>query len=127
MPAVSVPGTVLVQGGVVPDWGGAEAGLPGTAYAKVLRDVLTGEAPVVNYWKQTLIDSENRIPALATDRSIYSVVAPAGDGPVPVQASLLLRRVFQPVMDAKGWDMGNIVMEEAEVILDTSPSLRRIH
>ena len=34
-----------------------------------------------------------------------------------VQASLRLRRVFQPVMDAKGWDMADIVMEEAEVTL----------
>jgi hypothetical protein len=91
--------------------------LPGKAYAKVLRDVLSGEAPVVSYWKQALIDSDNRIPALAADRSSYSFVAPAGGGPVIVRASLRLRRVFQPVMDAKGWNMADIVMEEAEVRL----------
>ena len=108
----------LIRGGTVPEWGGAQAGLPGKAYAKVLRDVLSGEAPVVSYWKQALIDSDNRIPTLAADRSSYSFVAPEGGGPVTVQASLRLRRVFQPVMDAKGWDMADIVMEEAEVTLD---------
>jgi hypothetical protein len=107
----------LADGGVVPEWGGAQAGLPGKAYAKVLRDVRSGEAPVVSYWKQALIDSDNRIPALAADRSSYSFVAPGGGGPVTVQASLRLRRVFQPVMEAKGWAMADVVMEEAEVTL----------
>ena len=107
----------LTQGDVVPAWGGAQAGMPGRAYAKVLRDVLSGEAPVVSYWKQALIESDNRIPALASDRSSYRFVAPAGGSPVTVQASLRLRRVFQPVMDAKGWDMADVVMEEAEVAL----------
>ncbi len=109
---------VLTDGGVVPEWGGAEAGLPGKAYAKVLRDVLSGESPVVSYWKQTLVDSDNRIPALAADQSSYSFAAPGGGGPVTVQASLRLRRVFQSLMDAKGWDRSDVLMEEAEVTLD---------
>ena len=108
----------LTSGDIVPAWGGVEAGLPGKAYAKVLRDVLSGEAPVVSYWKQALIDSDNRIPALAADRSSYRFAAPAGGEPVTVQASLRLRRVFQSVMDAKGWDMADIMMEEAEVTLN---------
>jgi hypothetical protein len=107
----------LLEGGVVPAWCGEQAGLPGKAYAKVLRDVLSGEAPVVTYWKQTLVDGDNRIPALAADRSSYRFVAPTGGGAVTVQASLRLRRVFQPLMDAKGWDMVDVVMEEAEVTL----------
>ena len=48
----------------MPDWGGAQAGLPGIAFAQVLRDVITGESPVVSYWKQALMESENRIRAL---------------------------------------------------------------
>jgi len=39
-----------LQGGpTVPDWGGAQAGQPGTAFAKVLHDAQTGESPVVSY------------------------------------------------------------------------------
>jgi hypothetical protein len=105
----------LTDGDVVPAWGGAQAGLPGKAYAKVLRDVLSGEAPVVSYWKQTLIDSDNRIPALAEDRSSYRFAAPGGGEAVTVQASLRLRRAFQPLMDAKGWNVADVVMEEAVV------------
>lgn len=61
----------LHSGPTVPNWGGAQAGMPGKAFAKVLRDIRTGEAPVVSYWRQTLITSDNRIPAMDGDRSTY--------------------------------------------------------
>jgi hypothetical protein len=114
-------GQALVQhsGPSVPDWGGAQAGLPGKAFAKVLRDLESGEWPVVSYWKQTLIVSDNRIPAMGDDRSVYAFAAPASDGWVTVTAQLLFRRAFQDVMEAKGWGMPDIVMEEAQVALST--------
>jgi hypothetical protein len=68
----------------VPDWGGEQAGFPG----KVLKDVASGESPVVSYWKQTLILSDNRIPAFASDTSVYIFAAPAGCSPVRVRAEL---------------------------------------
>ena len=105
------------DGPTVPAWGGAQAGLPGKAFAKVLRDVLTGEMPVVSYWKQALIDSDNRIPAMGRDTSLHTFAAPAGGGPVTVAAELRFRRTFQAVMDAKGWDSPDIVMEMVEVTL----------
>ena len=51
-------GTNLTQvsGSMVPAWGGEHSGRPGKAYAKVLRDVVSGKSPVVSYWKQTLIE-----------------------------------------------------------------------
>ena len=110
------------QGGpTVPDWGGAQAGLPGRAFAKVLRDVETGESPVVSYWKQALIVSDNRIPALVSDTSVYTFTAPAAGGPVTVTAELRFRRAFQAVMDDKGWDTPDIVMEEAQATLAVQP------
>jgi hypothetical protein len=104
-------------GPTVPEWGGAQAGLPGKAFAKVLRDVLTGEMPVVSYWKQALIASDNRIPAMDRDRSLYAFAAPGGGGPVTVTAELRFRRTFQAVMDAKGWNAPDIVMESVEATL----------
>jgi len=96
------------QGGpTVPDWGGAQAGLPGQAFAKVLRDVETGESPVVSYWKQALIVSDNRIPALVSDTSVYTFTAPAAGGPVTVTAELRFRRAFQAVMDGDGRGPGH--------------------
>jgi hypothetical protein len=50
-----------LSGPTVPEWGGAQSGLPGKAYAKVLCDVVSGEYPVVSYWRQALIISDNRI------------------------------------------------------------------
>ena len=43
---------VPLSGSKVPDWGGAQAGQPGKALAKVLSDVESGASPVVSYWKQ---------------------------------------------------------------------------
>ena len=109
------------SGPSVPDWGGDQAGLPGKAFAKVLRDVETGQSPVISYWKPTTIVSDNRIPALGSDTSVYTFAAPYAGGPVTVTAQLRFRRLFQDVMDAKGWDTPDIVMEEAQVGLSAAP------
>jgi len=110
-----------VDGPVVPEWGGGQAGMPGKAYAKVLRDVETGQSPVVSYWKQALIVSDNRIPAMQGDTSVYTFAMPAAGGAVTVAAQLRFRRAFQAVMDAKGWDTPDIVMEEVESVLTVQP------
>ncbi|MCP4688639.1 MAG: hypothetical protein GY859_11355, partial [Desulfobacterales bacterium] len=107
----------LVSGSTVPEWGADLAGAPGKGFAKVLRDVLTGEKPVVSYWKQALIDEDNRIPANATDRSIYRFAADAGAVPITVRAELRFRRLFHALSEAKGWDKPEILMEEAELIV----------
>jgi hypothetical protein len=113
-----------LQGGpAVPDWGGPQAGLPGKAFAKVLRDVESGESPVVSYWKQALIVSDNRIPAMESDASVYSfALPPTAGGLVTVTAELRFRRILQSVMDAKGWSTPDIVMEEARATLYAAPT-----
>jgi hypothetical protein len=108
-------------GSAVPTWGGAQAGQPGNAYAKVLRDLAMGEAPVVSYWKQAQIVSDNRIAALASDASMYTFAVPGTGGTVTVTAELCFRRVYQEVADARGWDMPDIVMEEQETTLAAAP------
>jgi hypothetical protein len=116
-------GQALLQhsGPTVPDWGGPQAGQPGKTFAKVLRDVETGESPVVSYWKQALITSDNRIPALGNDESVYTFAAPDADGPVTVTAELRFRRAFQAVMDARGWETPDIMMEEIHITLPAQP------
>jgi hypothetical protein len=109
------------SGPAVPNWGGPQAGLPGKAFAKVLRDGETGEWPVVSYWKQALITSDNRIPALAGDTSVYTFTAPNGSIPVTITAELRFRRVFQAVMETRGWDSPDIVMEQARTTLAVQP------
>jgi hypothetical protein len=109
------------SGPTVPDWGGVQAGRSGTAFAKVLRDAETGEAPVVSYWKQTFVVSDNRIPALESDTSRYTFATPVAGGPVTITAELRFRRAFQAVMDAKGWSTPDVVMEETQIQLSTAP------
>jgi hypothetical protein len=100
-----------VGGPTVPVWGGAQAGRPGTAFAKILRDVNTGNSPVISYWRQALIVSDNRIQALAADSSTYRFTAPP-TGQVTVTARLVFRRVFEDIAAQKGWDVPDILMEE---------------
>jgi hypothetical protein len=117
--ATDLLGQALAQqdGPVVPEWGGDQAGLPGKAFAKVLRDVQSGESPVVTYWKQALIESDNRIPAMEGDVSAFTFALPAAGGPLTVTAELRFRRTFQEVMDTKGWGEGDILMEWAQITL----------
>jgi len=111
----------LQSGPTVPDWGSDLAGRAGKGYAKILRDVQTGESPVVSYWKQTLIVSDNRIPALGSDASVYAFAVPADGGEVSVTARLLFRRAFQPVAEAKGWEMEDVVMETEAATIPLRP------
>jgi hypothetical protein len=76
---------------------------------------------VVSYWKQALIVSDNRIPALGSDTSVYTFAAPVGGGPLTISAQLRLRRAFQAVMDARGWSDPDIVMEQEQIELYTTP------
>ena len=110
----------LQIGPVVPNWGGDYAGQAGKGYAKILRDLSTGEAPVVNYWKQTLIESDNRIPAFGSDSSVYVFGVPAGTARVRVTARLVFRRVFQPLAERKGWDASDIELLVREIELPWS-------
>jgi hypothetical protein len=124
--AVDADGAELTQsdGPVVPDWGGqgdpAEgyyAGLPGKTYAKVLQELWTYTMPTGAYWNQTRVVSDNRLAAFETDTSTYSFTAPA-NGEVTVQVSLLFRRAFIELMDQKGWDVPDIVMEQETFIVE---------
>ena len=101
-----------VGGPVVPDWGGDVADRPGKAFAKVLRDLNSGEEPTAAYWNPTIIISDNRIPAFGVDTSVYEFTAPQC-GPVNVEATLIFRRAFWELMETKRWeDTPDIVMEQ---------------
>ena len=87
-------------------------------YAKVLADTYTGETPTFAYWRQTTLVSDNRIPALATDTSVYRFALPPGAGPITVDGQLLLRRAFIELMDAKNWNTPDMLMEHETVVVE---------
>jgi hypothetical protein len=111
-------------GPVVPEWGGIGdaadgyyAGLPGKGYAKILMELWTEISPSGAYWNPTRVVSDNRIPAFGSDESTYFFSAPA-PGAVGIEVTLLYRRAFVELMDQKGWDDPDIVMEHVLVVDD---------
>ena len=121
--ATGAEGNLLTQvgGPTVPEWGGIGdpsdgyyAGLPGKAFAKVLEEIWTQISPSAAYWNPTRVLSDNRLAAFATDTSTYAFAAP-DDGEVTVEVTLLFRRAFLELMDHKGWDVPDKIMEQQEV------------
>lgn len=114
----------LLEGPVLPDWTGVGAdpdegryaGLPGAAFAKILREPWTGIEPTGAYWNPTVIVSDTRLAAFASDSTTYAFAAPLS-GPILVQATLLYRRAFFDLVEQKGWDLSDIVMAERQITL----------
>jgi hypothetical protein len=123
--AADAQGNALQQldGPTVPEWGGVGdpaqgyyAGLPGKGFAKILEELWTEVSPSGAYWNPTRVLSDNRLVALATDTSTYAFAAPTG-GEATVEVVLLFRRAFKELMDQKGWDVPDIVMEQEVITL----------
>ncbi len=76
------------------------AGLPGKLYANVNR-AADGSSPVM-FTEATETLYDNRLPALATDRTEYSFRV-ENDEAVRVSAQVIYRRAFRDIVDAKGW------------------------
>jgi hypothetical protein len=106
----------LRDGPVLPDWTGDYAGQSGQYYAKILEDEWTGESPTGAYWRDIRLVEDTRLAAFATDVSQYTFAAPA-EGPATVEARLIFRRAFQQLMEQKGWDDPDIVMEEETIVV----------
>jgi hypothetical protein len=100
----------LRAGPVNPEFSGDYGGLPGKTFALVLRDKWTGEAPTTAFWREIELVEDTRLAALATDTTSYTFVAPA-DTAITVNVRLLYRRAFYDLMQQKGWDDPDIVME----------------
>ncbi len=106
----------LRDGPVLPDWTGNYAGQSGQYYAKILEDEWTGESPTGAYWRDIRLVEDTRLAAFATDVSQYAFAAPA-EGSATVEARLIFRRAFQELMEQKGWDDPDIVMEEETIVV----------
>jgi hypothetical protein len=126
--ATDAQGNTLQQlaGPTVPEWGGVGdytqgyyAGLPGKGFAKILEELWTEVLPSGAYWNPSRVLSDNRLAAFGTDTSVYTFAAPT-EGEVTVEVALLFRRAFKELMDQKGWDVPDILMEHEVVTLSVS-------
>jgi hypothetical protein len=75
-----------------------------------LMEMWTQLSPASAYWNPTRVVSDNRIPAFGSDASSYTFAATKG-GRVFIEVTLLYRRAFVQLMDWKGWEVQDIVME----------------
>lgn len=108
----------LQSGPTIPDYGGVGdpaggyfAGLPGKIYAKILMELWTEITPTGAYWNPTRVVSDNRLAAFESDTSVFVFAAP-DEGPARIGVRLFFRRAFIKLMEQKGWDAPDIVMED---------------
>ena len=100
----------LETGPVLPDWAGDLAGEPGVYFAKILEQLWTEVSPTGAYWTQTRLIEDTRLPARETDSSTYVFVLPESSE-ITVEVQLIFRRAFYELMQQKGWDTPDILME----------------
>lgn len=102
----------------IPDYGGALAGQPGRGFAKVLGDG-TG-ARNVSFWNATEVIEDTRIEPAETDESTWAFTI-TDEAPVTIHARLLYRKFFEPLAQAKGWEVGEVLMVEATLDITPEP------
>jgi hypothetical protein len=103
----------LRDGPQLPDWAGDLAGRAGRAYAKILKDLWTGEAPTAAYWRQIELFEDTRIFPMKSDASDYVFAAPQGAATVKVK--LIYRPAFYKLARQKGWPNEDFVMAEQTI------------
>jgi mono/diheme cytochrome c family protein len=113
----------LKTGPVLPEWcgsgdpeDGGYAGLPGKVFVKLLEEAWTGVSPTPAYWNPTRTVMDTRIGAFETDVGEFRFTAP-DRGEARIEAVLLYRRAFKDLMERKGWNEPDIVMESGSVLV----------
>jgi hypothetical protein len=118
----------LVDGPTLPEWCGKGdpaqgyyAGLPGKVFAKVLEEAWTSVTPTAAYWNPTRVVADTRLAAFAKDTSTYSFLNPCS-GSVTIEVSLLYRRAYKVLMDRKGWNTPDIMMNRQLLLAPPLPT-----
>ncbi|HTY64004.1 MAG TPA: hypothetical protein VMG30_17280 [Acidobacteriota bacterium] len=111
----------LKTGPVLPEWCGSGdpakgnyGGLPGKVFVKLLEEIWTGISPTGAYWNPTRVVMDTRLKPFESDSGEFLFAAPAS-GNVRIEAILLYRREYKKLMEQKGWNDPDIVMESATV------------
>lgn len=116
----------LMKGSSLPVHAGDFAGRPGRFYAKILEEVATNYPDMPSrpirvpapQWVQTRIQSDTRIPALATDESCFEFPKPR-TGSIHVEANLIYRRTFPSFAELKGWEIPDVLVASEQASTST--------
>jgi hypothetical protein len=103
----------LREGPTLPEWTGDQAGKPGRAFARILKDNWTGEAPTAAFWRQTTVLEDTRLFPFVKNTSNYAFTLPADRAGVQWSVRLNYRRAFQALAQQKGWTDPDILMYES--------------
>lgn len=114
----------LIEGDTIPFYGGEGnpekgyyAGLPGKIYMKVLQEIWTEMYPSGSYWNPTRVFSDNRLMPFEMDVSRYRF--DLGDAEsAQIRVRLLFRRATKELMEQKGWNVPDILMEETTLSVE---------
>lgn len=118
--AVDESGNMLLQtsGETIPFYGGegdpAEgyyAGLPGKIYMKVLQEIWTEIYPSGSYWNPTRMLSDNRLMPFEVDKTSFDFQMGKAES-AEIRIRLIFRRATKELIDLKGWESPDILMEE---------------
>ena len=105
----------MVKGNRLPEWAGKGdmktgnyAGLPGTVFARVLKDD-SGNLHVP-FWRATAIASDTRIRPKHTITLTYQFALDDPDDEPTVEAKLIYRPVIRPLAKQKNWIAEDILI-----------------
>jgi len=104
----------LAEGSVLPDWAGDLENQPGIYFAKILEQLWTEFVPTGAYWAQTRIIEDTRLAALETKETRF-IFDSVDNAEVDVEAMLIFRRAFYDLMQQKGWETPDILMEQNSI------------
>jgi hypothetical protein len=111
----------LKKGPVLPEWcgsgdpsDGCYAGFPGKVFIKLLEEIWTGVSPTAAYWNPTRVVMDTRLGAFESDMGEFLFMAP-DSGDARVEAILIYRRAYKKLLELKGINEPDIIMESAAV------------
>lgn len=107
----------LISGPTLPAWTGDYAETPGIYFAKILEELWTDVSPTASYWMQTRLIEDTRLPALETQTAEFVFEIPENSA-ATINTSLIYRRVFYDIMQQKGWNSPDILMEQQTIEIE---------
>ncbi len=84
---------------------------------KVLQEIWTDFYPSGAYWNPSRVMSDNRLMPFEEDQLFFSFSLADAES-IEVSVRLMFRRATKELVDQKGWDVPDILMEQVNLSLE---------